>query len=123
MERYGARQRMRDVGEAGSSCLCELCRLLLHTSRYMLTCLVWVHTRGAQDKEPAGTRQSGTTALTRAAQVMSTCIVLKSIELGTASLPRRVIRFLRNLVSLLVCIGAGSFHQKGMVELGGRSPG
>ena len=114
---------MRDVGEADSSCLCQLCRLLLHTSRYMLTCLVWVHTRGAQDKEPAGTRQSGTTALTRAAQVMSTCIVFRSIELGAASLPRRVIHFLHNLVSLLMYIGAGSLHQEGMVELGGRSPG
>ena len=104
---HGARQRMRDVGEADSSCPCQLCRLLLHTSRYMLTCLVWVHTRGAQDKEPAGTRQSGTTALTRAAQVMSTCIVLKSIELGAASLPRRVIHFLHNLVSLLMYISLG----------------
>ena len=54
---------------------------------------------------------------------MFTCIVLKFIELGAASLPRRVIHFVHNLVSLLVCIGVGSFHQKGMVELGGRSPG
>ena len=75
----------------------------------------------AQDKEPAGTRQSGTTALTRAAQVMSTCIVCRSTELGAASLPRRVIYLLHNLVSLLMYIGAGSLHQEGMVELGGRS--
>ena len=55
--------------------------------------------------------------------VMSTCIVFRSIELGAASLPRRVIHFLHNLVSLLMYIGAGSLHQEGMVELGGRSPG
>ena len=51
---------------------------------------------------------------------MFTCIVLKFIELGAASLPRRVIHFLHNLVSLLMYIGAGSLHQEGMVELGGR---
>ena len=54
---------------------------------------------------------------------MFTCIVLESIELTAASLPRRVIHFLHNLVSLLMYIGAGSLHQDGMVELGGRSFG
>ena len=90
-------------------------------SRYMLTCLVRVHTRAAGAF--GHTPEWHNTALTQAAQVMSTCIVVESMELGAASLPRCVIHFLHNLVSLFVCIGAGSFHQKDMVELGSRSPG